>query len=66
NRTRKRRRRRHGKPVDAAAAEAAMATAAPPTPRKPIQVMANKPALPPTNSFLTRLGRKLRSLVSSD
>ena len=66
NRTRKRRRRRHGKPVDAAAAEAAMATAAPPAPRKPIQVMANKPVLPPNNSFLTRLGRKLRSLVSSD
>ncbi|HVJ36830.1 MAG TPA: ATP-dependent RNA helicase RhlB [Stenotrophomonas sp.] len=66
NRTRKRRRRRHGKPVDAAAAEAATATAAPPAPRKPIQVMANKPVLPPTNSFLTRLGRKLRSLVSSD
>ena len=66
-RTRKPRRRRRGKPVDAAAAEAAMATAAPPAPRKPIQVMANKPPMAAANdSFLTRLGRKLRSLVSSD
>jgi len=65
-RTRKPRRRRRGKPVDAAAAEAAMATAAPPAPRKPIQVMANKPPMAANDSFLTRLGRKLRSLVSSD
>ena len=65
-RTRKRRRRRHGKPVDAAAAEAATATQPPAAPRKPIQVVANKSApAAANNSFLTRLGRKLRSLVSS-
>ncbi|HYG07769.1 MAG TPA: ATP-dependent RNA helicase RhlB [Stenotrophomonas sp.] len=63
-RTRKRRRRRRGKPLDGAAAEAATTTAAPPAPRKPIQVVANKPAAASNDSFLTRLGRKLRSLVS--
>jgi len=63
---RKRRRRRHGKPVDAAAAEAAMATQPPAAPRKPIQVMASKPPAQAgaNDSFLTRLGRKLRSLVA--
>jgi len=62
---RKRRRRRHGKPVDPAAAEAARATQPPASPRKPIQVMATKTAPAANNgSFLTRLGRKLRSLVS--
>ena len=61
---RKRRRRRHGKPVDPVAAEAAMATQPPPTPRKPIQVVATKQGtVAANNSFLTRLGRKLRSLV---
>ena len=54
-----------GKPVDAAAAEAAMATQPPVASRKPIQVMASKPAQAGGNdSFLSRLGRRLRSLVS--
>ncbi|MDG2525100.1 ATP-dependent RNA helicase RhlB [Stenotrophomonas sp. HITSZ_GD] len=62
---RKRRRRRHGKPVDPAATEAARATQPPSAPRKPIQVMATKSAPAANNgSFLSRLGRKLRSLVS--
>ena len=57
---RKRRRRRHGKPLEGA--EAAIANAAP---------AAAKPAPAPTPAddnagFLTRLGRKIRSLVSGD
>ncbi|HEY0333056.1 MAG TPA: ATP-dependent RNA helicase RhlB [Stenotrophomonas sp.] len=63
---RKPRRRRRGKPVDPAAAEASVATQPAATPRKPIQVVASKAAPSgANNSFLTRLGRKLRSLVGN-
>ena len=42
-----------------------MATQPPVASRKPIQVMASKPAQAGGNdSFLSRLGRRLRSLVS--
>jgi ATP-dependent RNA helicase RhlB len=63
---RKRRRRRRGRPVDGAAVAAD--TAAPTsisTSRKPVQVVATPVKAAANNdSFLSRLGRKIRSLVS--
>ncbi|UYB52885.1 ATP-dependent RNA helicase RhlB [Xanthomonas sp. AM6] len=67
---RKRRRRRGGRPLEGAEAAAAVATSD--APAKPVQVRAARqgeraaaPAAAANDSFLTRLGRKLRSLVSS-
>jgi ATP-dependent RNA helicase RhlB len=54
---RKRRRRRHGRPLEGA--EGAVATPAA-TASKPVQAA----AVQDNSSFLTRLGRKLKSLVS--
>ncbi|WP_369978940.1 ATP-dependent RNA helicase RhlB [Xanthomonas bundabergensis] len=67
---RKRRRRRGGRPLDGAEGAAAVATSD--APAKPVQVRAARqgeraaaPVAAANDSFLTRLGRKLRSLVSS-
>lgn len=63
---RKRRRRRHGRPVEGA--EAAVAAPAPASGNGPVQV----PATPmrasgnDSDSFLTRLGRKIRRMLSGD
>jgi ATP-dependent RNA helicase RhlB len=54
---RKRRRRRHGVPVEGAVATSAAAQQSPPSPQTA------KPAAD-NSSFLTKLGRKLKSLVS--
>ncbi|MBB5865041.1 ATP-dependent RNA helicase RhlB [Xanthomonas sp. 3058] len=67
---RKRRRRRNGRPVDGAEPVAAIPVPAPVAPRKPTQVVA-KPvrsvAKPSGNpSLLSRIGRRLRSLVSGN
>ncbi|KTF41655.1 ATP-dependent RNA helicase RhlB [Xanthomonas translucens] len=70
---RKRRRRRGGRPLEGAeGAEGAAAVASSDAPTKPVQVKAARqgeraaaPAAAANDSFLTRLGRKLRSLVSS-
>jgi len=70
---RKRRRRRGGRPLEGAEGVAAAAVASGDAPAKPVQVKAARqgertaaPAAAAANdSFLTRLGRKLRSLVSS-
>ncbi|MBV6813055.1 ATP-dependent RNA helicase RhlB [Xanthomonas campestris pv. passiflorae] len=68
---RKRRRRRNGRPVEGAEpAVASTPVAAPAAPRKPTQVVA-KPvraaAKPPGSpSLLSRIGRRLRSLVSGN
>ncbi|WP_295947080.1 ATP-dependent RNA helicase RhlB [uncultured Xanthomonas sp.] len=74
---RKRRRRRGGRPLEGAeGAQAGNGSAAPATvaPAKPVQVVATpvkaarqaeRGAAAKNDSFLTRLGRKLRSLVSS-
>ncbi|WIH05467.1 ATP-dependent RNA helicase RhlB [Xanthomonas translucens pv. graminis] len=70
---RKRRRRRGGRPLEGAeGAEGAAAVASSDAPTKPVQVRAARqgeraaaPAAAANDSFLTRLGRKLRSLVSS-
>ncbi|MFC3658025.1 ATP-dependent RNA helicase RhlB [Xanthomonas hyacinthi] len=66
---RKRRRRRGGRPLEGAEGAAAGATSN--APAKPVQVRAARqgeraaaPAAAANDSFLTRLGRKLRSLVS--
>ncbi|MBV7305810.1 ATP-dependent RNA helicase RhlB [Xanthomonas vasicola] len=68
---RKRRRRRNGRPVEGAEpAVASTPVAAPAAPRKPTQVVAtpvraaNKPSGSP--SLLSRIGRRLRSLVSGN
>ncbi|MBB4127415.1 ATP-dependent RNA helicase RhlB [Xanthomonas translucens] len=68
---RKRRRRRGGRPLEGAEGAAA-AVATGDAPAKPVQVKAARqgeraaaPAAAANDSFLTRLGRKLRSLVSS-
>jgi ATP-dependent RNA helicase RhlB len=55
---RKRRRRRHGRPLEGAEGVVAAPAA---TASKPVQA----PAAQDNSSFLTRLGRKLKSLVSS-
>jgi len=72
---RKRRRRRGGRPLEGA--EGAAASVPTEAPAKPVQVVATPvkaarqgdraaaPAAAANDSFLTRLGRKLRSLVSS-
>ncbi|MEB1527661.1 ATP-dependent RNA helicase RhlB [Xanthomonas sp. WHRI 7945] len=67
---RKRRRRRGGRPLEGA--EGAAASVPTDAPAKPVQVRAARqgeraaaPAAAANDSFLTRLGRKLRSLVSS-
>ncbi|QNH11140.1 ATP-dependent RNA helicase RhlB [Xanthomonas sp. SI] len=67
---RKRRRRRGGRPLEGA--EGAAASVSTDAPAKPVQVRAARqgeraaaPAAAANDSFLTRLGRKLRSLVSS-
>ncbi|MTI74770.1 MAG: ATP-dependent RNA helicase RhlB, partial [Stenotrophomonas sp.] len=63
---RKRRRRRHGRPVEGA--EAAVAAPAVAAGNGPVQV----PATPmrasgnDSDSFLTRLGRKIRRMLSGD
>ncbi|MBN6102797.1 ATP-dependent RNA helicase RhlB [Xanthomonas sp. CFBP 8703] len=70
---RKRRRRRGGRPLEGAESAATAATVATgDAPAKPVQVRAARqgeraaaPAAAANDSFLTRLGRKLRSLVSS-
>ncbi|MEQ8034429.1 ATP-dependent RNA helicase RhlB [Xanthomonas sp. WHRI 6106] len=67
---RKRRRRRNGRPVDGAEPVASTPVPAPAAPRKPTQVVAKpvraaaKPAGSP--SLLSRIGRRLRSLVSGN
>ncbi|NYF21053.1 ATP-dependent RNA helicase RhlB [Xanthomonas sp. JAI131] len=69
---RKRRRRRGGRPLEGAEGAAPAAVATGDAPAKPVQVRAARqgeraaaPAAAANDSFLTRLGRKLRSLVSS-
>ncbi|WP_369936101.1 ATP-dependent RNA helicase RhlB [Xanthomonas tesorieronis] len=69
---RKRRRRRGGRPLEGAEGAATAAVASGDAPAKPVQVKAARqgeraaaPAAAANDSFLTRLGRKLRSLVSS-
>ncbi|WP_305806386.1 ATP-dependent RNA helicase RhlB [Stenotrophomonas sp. YIM B06876] len=59
---RKRRRRRHGRPLEGA--EAAVAN----TPSAPVQVPATpvRSARNDNDSFLTKLGRKIRRMLSSD
>ncbi|MBB3835823.1 ATP-dependent RNA helicase RhlB [Xanthomonas arboricola] len=67
---RKRRRRRNGRPVDGAEPVASTPVPAPAAPRKPTQVVAKpvraaaKPGGSP--SLLSRIGRRLRSLVSGN
>jgi len=69
---RKRRRRRGGRPLEGAEGAATATVATGDAPAKPVQVRAARqgeraaaPAAAANDSFLTRLGRKLRSLVSS-
>ncbi|WP_369915543.1 ATP-dependent RNA helicase RhlB [Xanthomonas sp. NCPPB 3005] len=69
---RKRRRRRGGRPLEGAEGAATATVATSDAPAKPVQVRAARqgeraaaPAAAANDSFLTRLGRKLRSLVSS-
>ncbi len=63
---RKRRRRRHGRPVEGA--EAATATASAAGNNGPVQVQAKpiRPVRTDNDSFLTRLGRKIRRMLSGD
>ncbi|MFC7521060.1 ATP-dependent RNA helicase RhlB [Xanthomonas populi] len=67
---RKRRRRRNGRPVEGAEPVASAPVAAPAAPRKPTQVVA-KPVRSVTKpsgsqSLLSRIGRRLRSLVAGN
>ncbi|NIJ69403.1 ATP-dependent RNA helicase RhlB [Xanthomonas sp. 60] len=70
---RKRRRRRNGRPVDGAqAVEGAQATASASTapsaastsPGAPVQVVARPVRTDPSDSFLTRIGRKIRRMLA--
>ena len=60
---RKRRRRRNGRPVEGAEAGTESGTST--TPVSPVQVMA-KPVrgVDPSDSFLTRIGRKIRRMLA--
>lgn len=62
---RKRRRRRHGRPLEGAEGAAAAPAAVNGNNNGPVQVQA-KPMRADNDSFLTRLGRKIRRMLSSN
>ena len=64
---RKRRRRRNGRPLDDAQAvegAASAATPSPSSPGAPVQVVARPVRADPSDSFLTRIGRKIRRMLA--